>query len=155
VVNNIAVIAHGRNDRGQPRLYGIRLGGQGTATDADRIWERSDIGTFVPTPAEYQGRVYLVRDHGEVECINPSTGKSLWTGSFPKNRSNFYASPLIAGGKLYAAREDGVVFVAKIDDRFELLAENNIGERVIASLIPADNRIFIRGQGHLFCIASL
>ena len=82
------------------------------------------------------------------------SGKTQWSGAFPRSRSRFYSSPLIAGGILYAAREDGVVFVAKIDDGFELLAENDMGESVIASPVAVSNRILIRGEQHLFCLAA-
>jgi outer membrane protein assembly factor BamB len=83
------------------------------------------------------------------------TGKTIWSDAFPKSRSNYYASPLIAGGKLYAPREDGVVFVASITDgQFKLLSENDLKEPVIGSPVPVANRIFIRGEKHLFCFAS-
>jgi len=155
IVGDIAVIAYGRNDRKIPRLYGIRLTGSGDVTASNHVWRRDDIGTFVPTPVAYKGRVILVRDHGEVACLDPATGKTIWEGAFPKHRTNYYASPLVAGDKLYAPREDGTVFVASIaGDKFELLAENNMGESVIGSPIPAANRLFIRGESHLFCIAS-
>ncbi|MEX0677691.1 MAG: PQQ-binding-like beta-propeller repeat protein [Pirellulales bacterium] len=153
IAGDVAVIAFGRNDRGQPRLHGIQLGGDGDVTATHRIWSRKDMGTFAPTPVEYKGRVYLVRDRGEVACVNPSTGETLWSSAFPKSRFAFYASPLVAGGNLYAAREDGVVFVAKVEGKFELLAENHLDEPVIASPVPASNRLFIRGERHLFCVA--
>ena len=155
IVGDMAVICHGRNDRGDPRLYGIRLSGSGDVTASNHVWERDDVGAFVPSPAVYKGRVYLVRDRGEVECIDPTTGKTIWSDAFPKGRASFYASPMIAGGRLYAPREDGVVFVASVtNDRLELLAENDMDEPVIGSPVPARNRIFIRGENHLFCLAS-
>ena len=155
MVGDMAVICHGRNDRGQPRLYGIRLAGRGDMTASSHIWQRDDVGAFVPSPAAYKGRVYLVRDRGEVECIDPATGKTIWSDAFPKGRASFYASPMIAGGRLYAPREDGVVFVASVmNDRLELLAENKMAEPVIGSPVPAWNRIFIRGENHLFCLAA-
>jgi outer membrane protein assembly factor BamB len=153
VAGDIAIVPFGRADRGQPRLHGIKLSERSGATAA-RIWKRDDTGTFVPTPALYKGHVYIVRDRGEVECIDSATGKSLWSNAFPKASSSFYSSPVVASGKLYAAREDGVVFVANVDGKFELLAENNMGERVIASPVPVANRLFIRGEQHLFCIAA-
>ena len=154
VVGDMAVIACGRNDRGDPRLHGVRLGGEGDVTATNRIWDRDDTGTFVPTPAVFQGNIYLLRDHGEVECIDPASGETLWSQSLPKNRNAYYASPLIAGGNLYAAREDGMVFVAKVAGGFELLAENDMQESIIASPVPAGNRLFIRGQQHLFCVGG-
>jgi outer membrane protein assembly factor BamB len=154
VAGDIAVVPTGRNDRGQPRLHGIRLGGSGDVTATHRIWKREDTGTFVPTPAEYDGRVFLVRDRGQVDCIDPSTGKTLWSDALPRHRSSYYASPLVADGKLYAAREDGTVFVANVTERFELLAENQLGERVIASPVPVADRLLLRGEEHLFCVGA-
>ena len=157
IVGDIAVIAYGRNDRGTPRLHGIRLTGSGDVTKTNHVWQRDDVGTFVPTPAVYKGRVILVRDRGEVACIDPATGKTVWEGAFPKHRSNYYASPLIAGDKLYAPREDGTVFVASVANdkyKFEVLSENSMDESVIGSPVPASNCILIRGEKHLFCVDS-
>lgn len=153
IVGDMAVIAYGRNDRGIPRLHGIRLNGSGDVTQTNHVWNRDDVGTFVPTPVVYQGQVILVRDRGEVASVDPATGKTIWEGSFPKNRANYYASPLIAAGKLYAPREDGVVAVASVsNNKFEVLAENDMGESVIGSPIPAGNGILIRGEQHLFYV---
>lgn len=155
IVGDMAVIAYGRNDRGVPRLHGIRLTGNGDVTQTNHVWKRDDIGTFVPTPAVYQGRVILVRDRGQVVSIDPATGETVWEGAFPKHRANFYASPLIAGEKLYAPREDGTVFVASIaNDKFKLLSENKMAESIIASPVPVANGILLRGEQHLFYVAS-
>ena len=155
IVDDMAVIAYGRNDRGRPQLHGIRLDGSGDVTATNHVWKRDDVGTFVPSPVAYQERVYLVGDRGKVECLDPATGTTIWSDRFPKNRAAFYASPLIAGGNLYAPREDGVVFVARVTgDRFELVAENDMEESVIGSPVPVMNRLFLRGKNQLFCLSS-
>lgn len=155
IVGEMVVIAYGRNDRGTPRLHGIRLTGSGDVTDTNHVWQRDDVGTFVPTPAVYKGRVILVRDRGEVASIDPVTGKTIWEGAFPKGRSNYYASPLIAGDKLYAPREDGIVFVASVaDDKFEVLSENDMADSVIGSPVPVSSGILIRSEQYLFCVAT-
>ena len=61
----------------------------------------------------------------------------------------------MADGKIYAAREDGVVFVARVDGKFELLAENDMRERIIASPVPVANRLLLRGEKHLFCAGAV
>jgi outer membrane protein assembly factor BamB len=155
IVGDMTVIAYGRNDRGKPLLYGIRLAGSGDVTKTAHIWKRDDVGTFVPSPAVYEDQVILVRDKGEVAAIDPKTGKSIWESEFHKHRTNYYASPLVAGGKLYAPREDGTVMVAGIkNNKFEVLSENNMGESVIGSPvpIPGTNRLLLRGEKHLFCL---
>jgi outer membrane protein assembly factor BamB len=154
IVGNIAVIPAGRDDRNQARVHGIKLDGRGDVTTTHRAWKRDDTGVFVSTPAEYKGRVYLLRHKGEVVCLDPANGKTIWTGAFPEHRTPYYSSPVIANGLLYAAREDGAVFVARVEDKFELLSENPMGERIIAAPVPAANRLFIRGDNHLFCFAE-
>ena len=155
VVDGTAVIAYGRNDRGIPRLYGIRLSGSGDTTASNHAWKRDDVGTFVPTPAVARGQVLLVRDHGEVESLDPKTGKTVWKGEFPKSRANFYSSPLVAGDKLFAPREDGIVFVGKIEgDKFSVLSQTDMGEPVIGSPVPFGNGVLIRGENHLFYYAA-
>ena len=100
------------------------------------------------------GKVYVLRDRGEVHCIDPKTGKSHWEDSFPRASSSYYGSPTVAGGKLYAPREDGVILVADVRDGFRFLGESNMGERVIASPVPVAGRLFIRGEKHLFCLGG-
>jgi outer membrane protein assembly factor BamB len=154
LAGRIAVIACGRADRGQPRLYGIKLGGSGDVTSTHLAWKRQDVGTFVPTPAVSGDKVYVLRDRGELECLDPQTGATVWKNAFPKSSHNFYASPLICGERLYAAREDGVIFVARIGSGFEFLSESKLAEQVIASPVAVANRLFIRGEHHLFCFAD-
>ena len=155
IVDQIAVVCYGRNDRGVPQLHGVRLTGQGDVTATNHVWRRDDISSFVPSPVAYQGHVYLVRDRGEVECLDPATGETVWSEALPKSRTNYYASPLIASDRLYAAREDGAVFVASIaDGRFELLSENEMDQPVIGTPVPLGNQILIRGEKELLCFGN-
>ena len=150
VAGDVAVVPYGRGTH----LAGIKLGGKGDVTDTHRMWTRTDSGSFVPTPAVANGKVYVLRDRGEVHCIDPKTGKSHWEDAFPRASSSYYGSPTIAGGKLYAPREDGVILVADVTDGFKFLAENDMGERVIASPVPIKGRILIRGERNLFCFGG-
>jgi outer membrane protein assembly factor BamB len=145
----------GRDDRpGQANLYGLRLGGSGDVSASHKAWERHDVGVFVAAPVISGDRAYLLRHRGEVACLDPATGKTHWTAAFPKASAPYYASPVVAGGVLYAAREDGVVFAARVGREFRLLSENPMGERIIASPVPAAGRLILRGDQHLFCIAG-
>ncbi|MCW5556380.1 MAG: PQQ-binding-like beta-propeller repeat protein [Verrucomicrobiae bacterium] len=155
VCRDMAVVPVGRDDRpGQARLFGVRLGGSGDVSESHRAWGRTDLGVFVPAPAAAGDKVYLLRHRGEVVCVDPASGKTLWTGAFPKASAPYYASPVVANGILYAAREDGVVFAARVGERFEILSENPMGERLVASPVPATDRLLLRGDEHLFCVAA-
>ena len=155
IVGSTVVVPVGRDDRpGQARIHGIQLGGHGDVTATHRAWKREDTGVFVASPAAYKGRVYLLRHRGAVVCLDPADGKTVWSGAFPENKAPYYSSPVIANGILYAAREDGVVFAARVEGGFELLGENPMGERIVASPVPVADRLLLRGDHHLFCVAG-
>ena len=61
------------------------------------VWTRNDTGCFVPSLAVANGKVYILRDRGEVHCIDPKTGKSEWERCIPRASSSYYGSPTIAG----------------------------------------------------------
>jgi outer membrane protein assembly factor BamB len=148
VTEDVAIVPYGRGTR----LAAVKLGGSGDVTETNRLWTRKDTGAFVPTPAAYDGKLYLLGDRGEVSCLDLKTGKTLWSDALPKSGRKYYASPTIAAGKLYAAREDGVVFVAELRGKFKVLSENAMNEQIIASPVPVAGRLLLRGEKHLFCV---
>ncbi|MDP1563905.1 MAG: PQQ-binding-like beta-propeller repeat protein [Pirellulaceae bacterium] len=154
VVGDMVVVAYGRADRGTPRLFGVRLDGQGDVTKSNHVWARDDIGAFVPTPLVHGRNVIVLGDRGDVECLDPQTGQTIWKEKYPPARANFYASPLLLGSYLYAIREDGAAFVSEIEGRsVKLLAENEMQQDIVGSPVPFGDSILIRGETHLFCIA--
>ena len=152
VAGNFAIVPVGRDDRMQAKVHSVRLGGEGDVTGTHRAWERDDFGVFVSSLIEYEGRVYCLRHKGKVVCLNPATGEPYWEEQLPRAAAPYYASPVIAGGILYAAREDGVVFSARVGEKFELLGENVMGEQILASPVPFDGRLLVRTSGHLYCV---
>lgn len=155
VAGRIAVVPVGRDDRTQGHVQGIRIDGSGDVTATGRAWMRDDFGVFCCSPALYQGRVYLLRDRGGIVCLDPASGKTIWEAALPRTSAtlHYYASPLVVAGVLYAAREDGTVFAAKLGETgMEVLGENPMGERIVASPVPYENGIVIRGDKHVFGI---
>jgi outer membrane protein assembly factor BamB len=146
----VVVVPYGRGER----LAGVKLGGKGDVTATHRLWTVKGNGTFVPTPAVSGDEVYILRDKGQVVCLDSKTGKTKWSGRMPKHRAKYYSSPLVAGGNMYAAREDGVVVVARLGADFKVLSENDMGERMIASPVPVAGRLLLRGDKALYCIAK-
>ncbi len=152
IQGGIAVVLVGRDDRGQAGVQGIRIDGSGDVSATHRVWQRDDLGVFCSTPVEYKGKVYLLRHRGGVVCLDPATGKSLWADELPRGTGSYYSSPVIANGILYAARDDGMVFAARVEDHFQLLGENPMGERIVASPVPVNNGLLLRGDKNLFLI---
>jgi len=80
------------------------------------VW-RNDVQSYVPSLLAHDGFLYAVIDKGFAYCWDAQTGEEKW-----KERlgGTFNASPVLAGGNLYAAREDGATFVFKASpEKFE------------------------------------
>jgi outer membrane protein assembly factor BamB len=152
ISGDIAVIPVGRDDRRQAEIHAVRLGGKGDVTGSHRLWERRDFGVFAASPIAYEGRVYILRNKGGIVCLDPTTGAPYWEAELPRDASAYYASPVIAGGVLYAAREDGMVFSARVGAKFELLGENDMGEQILATPVPFDGQLLIRTSENLYCV---
>jgi outer membrane protein assembly factor BamB len=151
ISDGIAVVPYGRGKF----LAGVRLGGQGDVTRSNRLWDKQgDVGADVPTPVIAGDNVYVLGDSGRLVCRELTSGDEIWSGNLPRSRDKFYASPVLAGDKLYCTREDGTVFVVGAGEKFELLAENDMGERIIATPAPVRDGLIIRGERHLFRIGG-
>jgi hypothetical protein len=57
-----------------------------------------------------------------------------------------------AGDRLYVTDQQGQTVVLRAAPKFELLAENPLGETTRASVVPSDGQIFIRTYQALYCI---
>ncbi|MDC0935245.1 PQQ-like beta-propeller repeat protein [Pirellulales bacterium] len=146
--SGIAVVPNRRGDF----LTAVRLGGKGDVSESSPVWEKHGVGADVPTPVIAGNDVYVLSDRGAVTKLDLSTGEEVWSHDLPRAKSNYYASPVLAGDLLYCSREDGVVFVARVGDKFELVADNRLDEPVLATPIPVRNGLLIRGPEHLYWI---
>jgi outer membrane protein assembly factor BamB len=150
--DGVAVVPYARGGS----LVAVRMGGDGDITKS-ALWDKHGRGqsTDVPTPVITDGKVYLLTDVGHIDCLKLKTGEVLWSADLPKNRNKYYASPVLAGDKLYCAREDGAVFVGQVSDAgYKELAANSMDERIIASLVPVRGGLLVRGDEYLYRIEA-
>jgi outer membrane protein assembly factor BamB len=118
-------------------------------------WVYDQRTTDVPTPAYYEGYLYVLNGVRKVvSCFDPKTGEELWVGDLPDNR-RFWSSPVVADGKIYMVDEDGGVVVATADKKFKILSSGSFGGRPCkSSPVIAGGKLFIRTSEKLFCIGS-
>jgi len=124
-------------------------GATGDLTNSHVAWKNKKAGAFLPSPVLYEGLAYVPLDKGFVLCLDAVTGKQHW-----KERlgDQYYASPVAGAGMIYFPAKEGVVRVLKAGTAFELSAENDLGEGLVASPALSNGQIFLRGEKHLFCV---
>ncbi len=60
--------------------------------------------------------------------------------------------PVAADGGVYLPSEDGDIFAVKAGAKFELLAQNSVGELLMATPALSDGMMFIRAHHHVFAV---
>jgi outer membrane protein assembly factor BamB len=132
-----------------PTLLAIRPDGTGDVTETHVAWTTRDGAPKTPSPLVVGDELYLVSDEGRVSCRDSKLGKLHWSKQL---KGHFSASPLHADGKIYLQSEEGVGFIVAAGKEYQKLAENDLGERSLASYAALDRALFIRTEKHLFRI---
>jgi outer membrane protein assembly factor BamB len=147
------VIVNSGDGLGARHTIAVRLGGKGDVSATNLAWQSTNRRTlpYVPCFLARGNYLYSMGDKGLAVCRVARTGEEVWTHDFRKPVSS---SPVFIDGKVYAACEDGTVYVFAADTTFQLLARNTVGEPVSATPAVANGRLYIRGREHLFCIGK-
>jgi outer membrane protein assembly factor BamB len=116
------------------------------------VWERATLAPGSASPAVAGGKIYIIQSGGVLNCGDLVTGEVLWelrlTGSF-------WATPVVAGDHLFAINQDGLAQVVRISEgEGEVIAEFELGEKVLCSPAAAAGGIFLRSDAHLWKLAG-
>jgi outer membrane protein assembly factor BamB len=129
----------------------VKLAAIKPGTGASIIWEDNMYTPDVASPVATDEYLFLATGVGDAVCYNAQTGDTLWTHYFTEQ---FYASPMIADGKVYYLDRGGMMHIVNAGPTFELIAESPLGERADCTPAFSDQKIFIRGKQNLYCIAN-
>ena len=147
-------------DRARP-LYAIRPGGSGDISlepgqtnNASIAWCQPTAGPYNPTTLDYDRILYVLYDRGVVSAFNAQTGALLYEKERLPEGLHFTSSPWASNGRVFCLNEDGVTFVVRAGEKFELLHTNKLAEDDMCLATPAlaGDRLLIRTAARLYCI---
>jgi len=130
----------------------VKTGGTGDVTVKNRVWHLPKVSQRIGSGVVHEGYHYILSDGGILECRDLKTGTMVFEERLKGN--NWSSLVLSADGKCYAANQIGDCFVFKASPKFELLATNSLGEKIIGSIAVSDGQLFIRGYKNLWCIGK-
>jgi outer membrane protein assembly factor BamB len=145
-------------------LYAIRPGASdditlkpGETNSEFIAWSNPTAGPYNPSPLFHDGRIYVLYDRGLVSCFEAKTGKVLYDHERLPEGLAFTTSPWAAGGRVFCLNEDGVCYVLRAGDKFELLHTNKLSEDDMCMATPAiaGDRLLIRTSARVYCIQSV
>jgi len=133
------------------RVAAIATDGRGDVTETHILWSGYDGLPDIVSPLTDGELLYLVNSYGLVTCLDASNGETVWEHYFDVE---FKASPVLAGRLVYLLDTDGVMHVFENAREFRLVATAELGETVHATPAFLNGRIYLRGERHLYCIAT-
>jgi outer membrane protein assembly factor BamB len=136
-------------------IIGIKTDGKGDCTETHVVWEQSRNVPMTSSFLYIKPCLYAAADNGTFIALDAATGEVLWQHRLEGRPDS---SPIYADGKIYVTTHIGVTTVFKLNDDpkkpAEVIAVNETGETVQATLAIAGKQLFLRTETELWCIGK-
>ena len=133
----------------QSPIHAIRLTGGGQSPQS--LWTSQRPGAVEPSLLYYRGLLYVLLDNGVLVCLDGQSGREKYRRRLGGNCNS---SPVASDGRVFVSNNDGSTFVLQAGTQFELLATNDLAERITASPAISGNQLIYRTDSHLFCLGT-
>ncbi|MEQ8788452.1 MAG: PQQ-binding-like beta-propeller repeat protein [Pirellulaceae bacterium] len=129
-------------------LTALRLSSESASPEL--AWDEGRLQPGSASPVVYDDRVFTLNG-GVLSCGNIDDGEVLWK---LRVGGKHWATPVVAGGHMYLANQDGDVRVVKLGEEGEIVSDGKLGEGVQGSPAIAGDALFIRTNEHLWKFES-
>ena len=130
-------------------IHAIRLKGNGEPPEA--VWVSDAPGAVEPSLLYYRGLLYALKDNGALFCFDAQTGREHYR---ERLGGDCNSSPIASDGHVFISDILGKTYVIKAGANFELLATNELAERISASPAISGDALIYRTDSHLYCIEN-
>jgi outer membrane protein assembly factor BamB len=126
-----------------------------TAVDLKRgviLWEDfQGPNPDVSSPVAAGEYLFVAAGYGDLTMYRLDTGEKLW---IEEKGAGAYSSPLYLGGRIYVSDKEGITYIINPGESLLIEAENPLGEPILTTPALYNERLYIRGDRHLFCIGT-
>jgi outer membrane protein assembly factor BamB len=127
------------------------LGGDLESTPA-LVWSHQEHTPYVPSVVVSDGLVYFMKHFGNIlSCLDARTGEVKYETRI-EGLTNVWSSLAVASGRLYVVGRDGKTAVIRLGPEYQLLALNELDDRVDASPVFVGDRLYLRGRSRLYAL---
>lgn len=147
-------------EQAQNVAIAVKPGGKGDVTESHVVWTHRRGLPTVPSPVVYDGVMYMVKDGGVITSLNAKTGKQLQQGR-AIGGGRFYASIVAGDGKVYVSSENGIITILKAAKArgprptgWKVIGSRDFKERIMATPVIRDGKIYVRTDAALYCFAK-
>ena len=126
---------------------------EGDTTNTGVIWSYPRGGSYMQTMLLYDGYLYNLQFNGQVVCMDPNTGKTIYREKIGKADS-FLASPVAADGILYIIDVKGIVYMVAAGPEFRITGEMALGDVFMTTPAITEGMIIFRTEKFLIAVSD-
>jgi outer membrane protein assembly factor BamB len=115
-------------------------------------WHEKRLHPGPCSPIVHAGKIYLVKPPAILVCADAATGHTLWQ---LRLQGQFWATPVVADGRLYAVNYAGLVQVVQLGATGKLLGTAQIDREILACPAVAEGAIYFRSNANLWKISRV
>ena len=115
------------------------------------VWNTGKVvphrGSLIVT----RGALFMFSDNGVASCLAARSGEPLWT---QRLGGEFWASPVLADGRIYCPNKGGDVFVVRASPELKVLAKNTFPDGFNATPAIVGDSLILRSFTSLYRIGD-
>ena len=117
------------------------------------LWKVTEKVPEVPSPIYYKDCVYMIKNGGIITCVDAKSGRILYRERLGVS-GPYFASPIVANDNIYIPSSKGIVTVIKAGNQLEVLARNDLKERIFATPAAISNTLYVRTAENLYAFGE-
>lgn len=129
----------------------VKLVRKGTTAEVDVVWSQAKLTPSSPSPVLSEGIIYTINRAGVLVAAKVEDGEVLWQ---TRLKGPFWATPVLAGDKLYVFNHEGLCQVVQLGDDGKVIAENQLEDKVLGTPAVVGNAMFVRSERFVWKIAA-
>jgi outer membrane protein assembly factor BamB len=133
--------------------HGITAIRPGTTTPdvAEIVWQSAKLSPSFSSPLWFDGSVFVINDPNVLVRADAASGETQWQ---LRLEGNFFSSPVMATGHLFAFSHEGVGFVVDPSGKGRIAARHDFGAPILGTPSVANGALYVRSDAHLWKIAA-
>ncbi len=134
-------------------LKAIKLGGEGDISLDYFLWGNEEDVPHVSSPLYYYGKVYMIKSGGTISCFHAESGRLLFRERLEASGA-YFSSPIVANGRIYITSRNGIITVLEAGDKLNIISQNDLDDKIMATPAVVDNKLYIRTAGFLYAFGE-
>ncbi len=132
---------------GENKIVAVPAGAAGELEPDDLRWSYKRGIPYVASPLLYRGRIWMFKSGGLVTVLDADTGEPLVSRERLEDRSEYYASPVGAGGVVLVGTAAGTLYVLDAslpEGKLEVLNTVVFDEELFATPAVVEGKVYVR-----------